>query len=175
MVDLEWVRLHSCKCTQLSMAHSEEAAAAREPGDRVARQRTECTCIALREATRQVTQIYDQALREVGLRVTQYSLLSNLERQGGLTISELAERLFMDRTTLTRNLRPLETQGLVRLAPGADRRSRAVELTDAGRDAIAAARPLWQQAERAFRRAMGRDEAADLRRLLHQAADCRAD
>lgn len=157
------------------MARSDPREAARQPRDWAVRQQTECTCIALREATRQVTQIYDQALREVGLRVTQFSLLSNLERHGGLTISELAERLFMDRTTLTRNLRPLETQGLVRLAPGADRRSRAVELTDAGRDAIAAARPLWQQAERAFRRAMGREEAAELRKLLNQAADCRTD
>jgi DNA-binding MarR family transcriptional regulator len=124
----------------------------------------------LRRAARRVSQAYDQALRPSGLRLSQYSLLANLERHGGLTITDLAEILMMDRTTLTRNLRPLEADGLVRVVPGADRRSRAVELTPAGGKAIAAARPLWREAERSFRESMGGEEAAALRRLLRSAS-----
>ena len=154
------------------MSGSDRAAKRRRPGGPGGADDPVCTCAALRSASRQVTQVYDQALRPAGLRLTQYSLLANLARHGGLTITELAERLAMDRTTLTRNLRPLEAEGLVALAPGADRRSRAVTLTEAGRRALAAARPLWQEAERAFRRTLGRDEAAELRRLLVRAAGC---
>jgi DNA-binding MarR family transcriptional regulator len=128
-----------------------------------------CTCALLRRTTRRLTQAYDQALRPTGLRVTQYSLLATLAGAGGLSITELAALMVMDRTTLTRNLRPLERAGWVRVGAGGDQRSRAVALTAAGRGAFERALPLWQEAERAFRRRMGRDEAALLRRLLGQA------
>jgi DNA-binding MarR family transcriptional regulator len=75
----------------------------------------------------------------------------------------------MDRTTLTRNLRPLEAAGWLRIGAGPDRRSRAVEITEEGRRLLVAARPLWQAAERTFRQALGREEAAELRRLLDAA------
>jgi DNA-binding MarR family transcriptional regulator len=130
---------------------------------------TPCTCAALRRATRRLTQAYDLALKPAGLRLTQYSVLANLSRTGGLSITDLAQRLAMDRTTLTRNLRPLERAGWVRIAPGPDRRSRAVEITDQGRRVFEAAQPLWQDAERAFRSSLGRENAAALRRLLDAA------
>lgn len=82
-----------------------------------------------------------------GLRVTQFSLLRTLERAGRTSISELAERLALDRTTLTRNLRPLDRQGLLRMTSGDDRRMRSVELTRAGARAIRTALPLWERAQ----------------------------
>ena len=130
---------------------------------------TPCTCAALRRTARRLTQAYDQAMRPTGLRLTQYSVLANVVRTGGLSVTDLAERLAMDRTTLTRNLQPLERQGLIRIAPGTDRRSRAVEITEEGREAYEAALPRWRAAERQFRRTMSQAEAAELRRLLDRA------
>lgn len=130
---------------------------------------TPCTCARLRRTARRLTQAYDQALRPCGLRVTQYMVISNVVRDDGLSVTDLANRLAMDRTTLTRNLRPLEKAGLLRIEAGPDRRSRAVSATDRGRRAHAEAVKLWQEAERTFRRNMGREEAADLARLLDQA------
>lgn len=128
-----------------------------------------CSCCSLRRAARRLTQSYDQALRPSGLRVTQYALLAHALHAEGLSVTDLAERMEMDRTTLTRNLRPLEKAGLLRIEAGPDRRSRAVRVTARGRRAYEAAVPLWRAAERAFRRRMGRDEVAALHRLLDQA------
>ena len=130
-----------------------------------------CTCAILRRTARRVTRLYDEALRPSGLRLTQYSVLANIERAnigdaGAPTVTELAELLEMERTTLTRNLKPLAKAGLLRIAPGPDQRSRAVEITPAGEAAVARARPLWQEAERRLRRTIGRETSAELRRLL---------
>lgn len=125
-----------------------------------------CSCAVLRRAARRVTQSYDKALKPAGLRLTQYSVLANLSRHEGLSITELAERLAMDRTTLTRNLRPMEREGWITRAAGADKRSRAVGITASGRALFERAFPLWQEAERGFRRKMGRDTVAELRQLL---------
>lgn len=132
--------------------------------------KTACTCGKLRRTARRLTQAYDRALKPAGLRLTQYSVLANAALRPGLSITDLAERMAMDRTTLTRNLRPLERAGWVRVAPGPDRRSRAVEITAAGRGVYERALPLWREAERAFRRGLGRDETAALHDLLDQAA-----
>ena len=128
-----------------------------------------CTCARLRRTARRLTRAYDRALKPSGLRLTQYSVLANVARRSGLSVTDLAELLAMDRTTLTRNLRPLGARGWVRIAPGPDRRSRAVEITQAGRLVYQEALPLWRAAERAFRQRMGPDEAATLRQLLDTA------
>ncbi len=128
-----------------------------------------CTCAVLRRTARRVTQAYDRALRPAGIKLTQYSVLANVRRDGGLSITELAERLAMDRTTLTRNLRPMERAGWVEVGPGPDRRRRSLRITAAGNEVFETALPLWQAAERSFRRGLGRETAADLRRLLDQA------
>ena len=131
---------------------------------------TDCTGAMLRRTTRRLTQVYDQALKPAGLRLTQYSILAHVSEADGLSVTELAERLTMERTTLTRNLRPLERAGLIRVVPGADRRSRAVRITTSGRSRFEQAIPLWREAERSIRRALGRDQTAELRRLLDVAA-----
>src|SRR5215831_11228066 len=89
-----------------------------------------CNCLALRQASRRVTQFYDQFLTAAGLRTTQFSILARLRRLGPTTISVLAADLVMDRTTLGRNLQPLEREGLVAVVKGReDRRSREIRLT----------------------------------------------
>ena len=136
---------------------------------------TPCSCAALRQTARQMTQAYDQALRPSGLRLTQFSVLANLARRDGQSITDLAVRLAMDRTTLTRNLQPMARRGWISIAAGGDRRSRAVLITESGRTAHTAALPHWQAAEKSFRAAMGRSEATDLRRLLGRAMTCSLD
>ena len=125
-----------------------------------------CSCASLRRLTRRVTQYYDQALRPSGLRVTQYSILVHIAHGEGLSLTDLASRLDMDRTTLTRNLRPLESEGWIALTEGPNRRSRSVRLTAAGEGRLKLAEPLWRAAEASFRRTVGQEEAAQLRRLV---------
>jgi DNA-binding MarR family transcriptional regulator len=126
-----------------------------------------CTCFRLRKLTRRMTQHYDARLAPAGLRLTQYSLLANL-RTGSLTMSGLADRMEMDRTTLTRNLKPLADAGLVEVAPGADARSRIVSLTARGRDAWSGARELWRQAQDEVNRALGAEQVAALHATLDE-------
>jgi DNA-binding MarR family transcriptional regulator len=124
-----------------------------------------CTCFRLRKLTRRMTQHYDARLAPSGLRLTQYSLLANL-RGGPLAMSALADRMEMDRTTLTRNLKPLADAGLVVVAPGDDARSRIVSLTDRGRDAWTAAREHWRRAQDEVNDALGAEQVAALHALL---------
>lgn len=126
----------------------------------------DCSCARLRRTARIVTQAYDRALKPVGLRVTQYSVLVNLEGRGPLALGELAERMVMDRTTLTRNLRPMEAAGWIESLAGVDRRSREVRITAAGQAVLERARPLWRSAERALRCRLGDADAATLHRVL---------
>src|SRR2546425_7586513 len=92
-----------------------------------------CACWRLRQASRAVTRHYERALRGRGLRATQFSLLALLTQTGPLTVSELAAKLGVERTTLTRNLRPLETKGFAHtLTTAADQRVRRVELNPPG-------------------------------------------
>jgi DNA-binding MarR family transcriptional regulator len=107
-----------------------------------------CTNFNLRKAARVVTHLYDETLKPSGLRSTQYSLLTVLSLGGAETISNLAHKLVMDRTTLTRNLKPLQSQGWIKRVPGEDRRTRAWTITDPGRKVLAQALPLWQKAQK---------------------------
>jgi DNA-binding MarR family transcriptional regulator len=127
-----------------------------------------CNCLSLRQASRRVTQLYDQALAPLGLRATQLSLLRNIERLGPVTLNPLAEALVMDRATLGHNLRPLEARGLVRMTVGKDRRSREVSLTKAGRTLLARGWRCWRRAQRVFEKEIGAETAATLRALLHR-------
>lgn len=127
-----------------------------------------CTCLRLRKASRCVSQIYDHYLQRHGLTITQYGLLAHLSMLDGISIGALAEKLIMDPTTLTRNLRPLERQGLIRLAADPrDRRSRRLHLTEQGRTALIEARPAWIEAQRHIEEALGPSEAP----VLHAALD----
>ena len=107
----------------------------------------QCACFNLRKAARAVTQRYDDHLRPTGLRITQFSLLTVLAVMEKATITELAERAVMDRTTLKRNLELLAEQGLVRIRPGEDARVREVTLTRSAHQRLADAFPYWRAAQ----------------------------
>ncbi len=146
--------------------------------DRQWRQALEaCVCFNLRKTARAVTQTYDDLLRPAGLRTTQFSLLAVLASHGPLTIRALADRMVMDRTTLSRNLKLVEAQALVSVAPGpADRRTRIVDLTESGLAALARALPLWQRAQSHMVGRLGDSGWRQLRAALGQAvAAARAD
>ncbi|WP_224367913.1 MarR family winged helix-turn-helix transcriptional regulator [Hyalangium versicolor] len=128
--------------------------------------RTLCNCQALRQASRHVSQFYDQVLLPSGIRTTQYSILHRVHQQGPKTVNELAEQLVMDASTLTHNLRPLLKEGLVVLQVGTDRRTRVVTLTPEGKAVHKRARALWQRAQAEFDRVFGGDEATALRELM---------
>jgi len=119
------------------------------PHDPYAWARTRCFSTSVRRADRALSRVYDEALRPSGLATTQYSLLSLIHRAPhALSIGELAEVQAMDRTTLTRDLALLARDGLVTISTGErDRRVRIIALTPAGKEALAAARPLWQAAQ----------------------------
>lgn len=126
-----------------------------------------CNCLALRQAARHVTQFYDQFLARAGLRTTQFSILAKLKRMGPATINALASELVMDRTTLGRNILPLEREGLIVIAKGgADRRSKELRLTEAGVARLRAAAKRWGEAQAQFDAAFGARRASELRALL---------
>ena len=130
---------------------------------------TGCTCFRVRKAARRVTQLYDHFLAGAGLRITQYSLLANLRQAGPLTMTELARRMAMDRTTLTRNLRPLQRHGYVAVTVGEDRRRRLLAITAAGERAHRLGAAQWLKAQRAVLDELGGDTVLELHRLLERA------
>lgn len=121
-----------------------------------------CTCFKLRKLTRAMSRLYDQHLATVGLKTTQYSVLANAAR-AALPVAELAELLGMERTTLTRNLKPLIEAGWITLNAGADSRQRIVTISGDGRAKVKEAYPAWRRAQTEFEHLMGRDAV----RALH--------
>jgi DNA-binding MarR family transcriptional regulator len=124
-----------------------------------------CACFNLRKAARAITQHFDEILEPSGLLITQFTILVAVEIAKAGTINELAEVLGMDRTTLTRNLKPLEREGWLKSEPGQDLRTRIVSLTTDGEAALAKALPLWRQAQTDVEEALGQQRWNTL--LLH--------
>lgn len=133
----------------------------------------DCSCFNLRRAARRVTQVYDHALAPSGLKTTQFSLLAMLDLKDvseGVAMTRLAERLGMDRTTLTRNLAVVERKGLVTVRTGDDPRSRLVILTKAGRSALELAASHWEKAQAEMARHIGTDQEIFLKLTRRLAA-----
>jgi DNA-binding MarR family transcriptional regulator len=126
-----------------------------------------CNCLALRQAARHVTQFYDHYLVPAGVRTTQFSILAKIGGLGPITINALAEDMVMDRTTLGRNIQPLEREGLIAVTKGrVDRRSKELQLTDAGAARLRAASNAWAEAQARFEKSFGSKRASDLRAIL---------
>ncbi len=106
-----------------------------------------CVCFNLRKAGRVITQIYDEKMRSCGLRSTQISILVITAIVESAPITRLANMLVMERTTLTRNLKPLEKQELISIDHGIDQRTRVVTLTDKGYKKMEEVLPLWDEAQ----------------------------
>jgi DNA-binding MarR family transcriptional regulator len=127
----------------------------------------DCNCAAIRQAARYVTRHYDQHLARAGLRATQFSILQRLKRLGPLKISVLASAMGMDRTTLGRNILPLERDGLIEIGQAtSDLRTKQVSLTRAGAERLRAGLKHWRDAQQAFEESFGAQRAAELRALL---------
>lgn len=130
-------------------------------------QKSPCACLHVRRADRRLSQVYDRALRPVGIRSTQYGMLRCVAELADPFISDIGRVLNMDQTTVTRNIEKLEKSGLVltRQHPG-DPRKKLVELSPAGNAALAAGRPLWEAAQQRILSAMGEEDFNSLLRLL---------
>ncbi|MES2297780.1 MAG: MarR family winged helix-turn-helix transcriptional regulator [Pseudomonadota bacterium] len=126
----------------------------KKPPDTTSEQPLGCTCFALRKITRTVSRLYDQHMAKVGLKTTQYSMLKNVAR-ASLPVAELAARLATERTTVTRNLKPLIEAGWVVLAAGADSRQRIVTITPSGRAKVRHARQAWRAAQDQLEHSLG--------------------
>jgi DNA-binding MarR family transcriptional regulator len=125
-----------------------------------------CICFSARQAARAITQMYDEALRPAGIRSTQLALLNAIRLLGPVRVKRLASAVVIDRTTLTRNLRLLEKEGLVQIEPGKDLRERNVLLTAGGHTRLDRAYPLWEAAQAAVQDKMGRENLARLQEML---------
>jgi DNA-binding MarR family transcriptional regulator len=106
-------------------------------------------------AARAVTRLYDEMLRSIGLRATQLDVLVSLGGDDVVSITSLAKFMGMDRSTLKRNLTPLEREGLIRIGIEGWRRSRTVKITEKGRSRLREALPLWNEAQETLRRKLG--------------------
>ena len=111
----------------------------------------ECACLKIRTAARALTRFYDDAFRPVGLRATQLSVLVAVASSEAVSIASLSRLLGMDRSTLTRNLKPLEEKGLVALGPEGHHRSRTLSITSRGEQLVRKALPLWEKTQQNLR------------------------
>jgi DNA-binding MarR family transcriptional regulator len=125
-----------------------------------------CMGMHIRRASRIVTQRYDEALRPTGLAISQFTVLVALQLATSVSVTRLAQELFTDQTTLTRNLKLLEKRELVKIEPGRDRRVRLTSLTPKGQEVLAQAIPLWQQAQVDVQQEFGKQKWQTLLSLL---------
>lgn len=125
-----------------------------------------CTCQNLRRASLAITKIYDEELIESGLTVSQYSLLKHIKYLGPVSVSDLALEIRLDRTTLVRNLKPLEAEGLIVDISPSGTRNRGLQLTEEGIKRCDFAEQLWQKAQELIEQKLGKDDLNKLIELL---------
>ena len=122
-----------------------------------------CFCAAFRKAGRILTRKYDRYLKPSGLKVTQYSMLANIARNSGITVSELADKLFMDQTTVTRNLRVLGKSNYIHMeTEEADNRIKRIQVSDKGESKMKEAKPFWEKAQLEMEATLGGDSITGL-------------
>ncbi|RPX18554.1 MarR family winged helix-turn-helix transcriptional regulator [Pseudomonas aeruginosa] len=131
-----------------------------------------CTNLKLRQLTRMVTRHYDRHVSDTGLKNTQYALLSHVVGLGPIRPGDLAKRMHMDASTLTRNLQPLVAHGWLKIGAGNDARSRLVEATEAGRAKRAEGQRAWKEAQVALNERLGIERVAALHELLEACIEC---
>ena len=124
-----------------------------------------CMCASIRRASRALTQMYDDALRPLGLHATQFSILRALELAGEVSQSQLSTLLFIDSTTLTRNLRILRKKGWIAVRAGVDRRERWLQLAPLGGRELQRVTPAWERVQKKFQHQLGDARWRDLRKL----------
>jgi DNA-binding MarR family transcriptional regulator len=127
-----------------------------------------CMCASFRRASRTLTQLYDKALRPLGLRATQFTILQALSRTGEISQGELGRILAIDSTTLTRTLRIMVREGWIADRSGQDRRERLLRLAKDGRHQFNRALPLWEKAQLQLRHQLGNKRWHDLVKLINE-------
>lgn len=127
-----------------------------------------CMCGSFRRTSRALTQLYEKALRPLGLRATQLTILQVLSRAGELSQGQLGEMLAMDSTTLTRTLQIMGRQGWIAERRGEDRRERWLRLAKAGETQLNRALPVWERVQSRLRRQVGEQAWKDLLQFTHQ-------
>ena len=130
-----------------------------------------CTCYRLRQTARLVTRTYDRFLAPADISIGQFGMLSTLAAMDGKSISEIADVLQVDRTTLTRNLSPLKKLRYIAIAEGPDRRAKSLRLTKAGEKVLSSAKPLWRAAQQSLELQLGKTEVISLIRTLDNVMD----
>ena len=128
-----------------------------------------CACFNFAKASRSVTQLFNSTLQPSGLRSTQFVLLALVHIEEPASMTRLAQRMVVDRSTLTRNLRPLEAAGFVKITPRAGHAAKSVQLTAKGRRKLTAAVPLWERAQELFVESLGVSKWKGLRKALSSA------
>ncbi|MBL4758336.1 MAG: winged helix-turn-helix transcriptional regulator [Rhizobiales bacterium] len=127
-----------------------------------------CTCYRVRKAARALTQFYDDALADAGATLTQMSVLTELSRTPNVSVTALGKRLGMDRTTLSRTIKPMLRDGWIKSGKSEDRRARNLEVTDTGIETLTHCNDGWRQAESRMLRTIGRENRTALFDLLDQ-------
>lgn len=127
---------------------------------------SDCACFNIRKTARVLAQAYDRALEPSGLKNTQFTALALVAGRDPMSITELSRIMEIERTTLTRNLNILVRDGLVRIQPGADARSKRIEATAKGKATLKKAIPLWQSAQTQLLQLFGKKRWSLLRREL---------
>ncbi len=137
--------------------------------DRKYKHLTECSCNMMRKSARKITQFYENSLREAGIKPTQFTILASLANTGPIQLTQLADRLLLERTGLTRNLNILERNGWIEIQPGEeDSRQRFVSLSKKGYKQLDLAIPYWQKAQKAIAKDMGQETITGLRKTLNE-------
>jgi DNA-binding MarR family transcriptional regulator len=125
-----------------------------------------CICILLRQAARKSSAIYDEALGPLGINIAQFSLLRKISRAGSISLTELAHKAELDRSTMGRNAKVLQRMGLIEPAASEDHRETSVTLTDEGRYIVERGAPLWDKAQDEIEARLGDDGVEQLQSLL---------
>ena len=154
---IEQVKRHMIDNAELDQLHS--------PSD------DPCNCFYLRRAARLITRQYGETMKPAGLKSGQFSILACLSHHDSLTITELAKMMSLERTSLSRALRPMEKDNLISLSPAEYQRRRYVTLTAQGQAAYEQALPYWNKAQKEFAEQLGPEDIALLRKLLKRTAD----
>ncbi|MFK3691238.1 MarR family winged helix-turn-helix transcriptional regulator [Agrobacterium tumefaciens] len=125
-----------------------------------------CHCILLRKASRKVSSYYDEALAPLGVNIAQFSLLRNINRTAPVSLTDLAARVELDRSTVGRNAKVLARMGLVAIGHGEDQREAMLSVTEEGHAILEAGAPLWDRVQDDIEARLGPEKTAQLQQLL---------
>jgi DNA-binding MarR family transcriptional regulator len=134
-----------------------------------------CSNARLRQLTRRVSQHYDHEMAKIGLKTTQYSLLSQVVHRGPIRPGDLAKAMVLDASTLTRNLKPLVAAGWLTVGVGTDSRSHLIGITEAGREKRSEAQRRWKAAQESLNELLGVERVLALHELIDRSLQCFAD